>query len=101
METLRTQVVGIMFTSANPAVQGLVLQSRVSDKILPLSATEVHKVGLSLQARSMLSLTKYVGKLHISRNKSNLVVLDLGKQLEKKWKDKLFHCIPFWVLANN
>lgn len=48
-----------------------------------LSVTIVRKVGLSLQARSMLGLTKYVVKLHISRNKGNLVGLDLGKQLEK------------------
>lgn len=30
METLRTQVVEIMFISANPAVQGPVLQSQIA-----------------------------------------------------------------------
>lgn len=34
METLRTQVIEIMFTSANPAVQGPVLQSQMAADIM-------------------------------------------------------------------
>lgn len=39
-------------------------------------------MGLSLEARSKLVLTKYGGKLHIPRNEGNLVGVDLGKQWE-------------------
>lgn len=67
-----------------------------------LSVTIVHKVGLSLQARSMLGLTKYVVKLHISRNKGNLVGLDLGKQLEKmeRWTLPLYSFLGFGKQPN-